>query len=147
MIRLLIGPTKQSDEDAPPIAAPIIGRAACDTPTSADVHLYLDPHTRHDPRPVLFADCEGFKGGENTVAANNLQSPTDQPPTGAIFARDGNMLKHWGARSKKRILKWAQRNTPGSEEMSKRTFAVKQMYPQVFYAFSDVVVFVLTQPK
>ena len=26
-------------------------------------------------------------------------------------------------------------------------FAVKQMYPQIFYAFSDVVVFVLDKPK
>lgn len=57
------------------------------------------------------------------------------------------MLRELGVRGKKRILKWAQRNAQGSEETGKRTFAIKEMYPQVFYAFSDVIVFVLTQPK
>lgn len=100
-----------------------------------------------DSHPVMFADSEGFKGGESSVAANTLQSSSEKPPIGARLDMDGLMRKKWGARSKKRTMKWAQRDAIGSEETSKRTFAVKRMYPQVFYAFSDVVVFVLTQPK
>ena len=111
------------------------------------MHLYLDPHSRFETNPILFADCEGFKGGESSVAANTAENSSDQRPTAAASDKDRNMLRELGVKGKKRILKWAQRNAQGSEETSKRTFAIKEMYPQVFYAFSDVIVFVLTQPK
>ena len=145
---MLIGPRRrESDVEAPAVAAPIIGRAASHEPTSTDVHLYLDPSSRTDTNPILFADCEGFKGGESSVALNTSETSSDKKPTAAAMTKDTSILKDLSTRGKKRILKWAQRNAQGSEETSKRTFAVKEMYPQVFYAFSDVVVFVLTQPR
>src|SRR5438046_5965201 len=33
------------------------------SPTSSGVHLYRDPDTTTQMRPVLFADCEGFGAG------------------------------------------------------------------------------------
>jgi hypothetical protein len=45
------------------------------------------------------------------------------------------------------VLKWANRNSPDYEKTSKRGFAVSEMYPRIFYAFSDVVVYVLNNPK
>ncbi|CUS11969.1 unnamed protein product [Tuber aestivum] len=41
---------------------PVIGNQP-DSPTSADVHLFLDPKTINTTRPICFADCEGFGGG------------------------------------------------------------------------------------
>lgn len=81
------------------------------------------------------------------MAAKTAANLSDQRPTAANPAKYRSTLQELGARGKRRILKWAQRSAVDSEETGKRTFAVKQMYPQVFYAFSDVVVFVLTQPK
>jgi hypothetical protein len=34
-------------------------------PTSGDVHLYGDPKTIDSQYPLLFADCEGFYGGNS----------------------------------------------------------------------------------
>lgn len=42
-----------------------------------------------------------------------------------------------------RKISWAL----GDKEKSKREFAVTELYPKVLYTFSDVVVFVLRNPK
>ena len=47
----------------------------------------------------------------------------------------------------KRLLKWASHDSQKYEQTSKRGFAVSEMYPRIFYAFSDVIVFVLDNPK
>lgn len=50
-----------SDESFP---SPVVGAAGFDVPTSGDVHLYSDPKTCMSDNPILYADCEGLKGGE-----------------------------------------------------------------------------------
>ena len=42
-----------------------------------------------------------------------------------------------------RKISWAM----GDKEKSKREYAVTEFYPKVLYPFSDVVVFVLRNPK
>lgn len=45
-------------------------------------------------------------------------------------------------KASKRLLKWA--NNP---EKCKREFAVKNLYPRILHAFSDIVVFVLRNDR
>jgi hypothetical protein len=67
LIRLLIDPTRQQNgQNESVLAAPVLGRSDCKVPTSADVHLYVDPKTFSGVQPILFADFEGFEGGERS---------------------------------------------------------------------------------
>jgi len=54
--------------------APVIGTPGDSFPTSAHVHLYLDPQTLETASPMLFADCEGLNGGEKKPKTLNLGS-------------------------------------------------------------------------
>lgn len=39
--------------------SPVVGSVKNDrSPTSGDVHLYIDPGTAYDELPMLYADCE-----------------------------------------------------------------------------------------
>ncbi|CAO2647539.1 Nn.00g084610.m01.CDS01 [Neocucurbitaria sp. VM-36] len=81
--------------------SPVVGAVTnSNVPTSGDVHLYSDPSTYVSEYPMLFADCEGLEGGENTPI-----------------------------------------------KKSKRQHAVTELYPRLLYTFSDVIVFVLRNPK
>ena len=131
----------QVPEGGPLLAASIIGRSTSPVPTSADVHLYVDPATCASQRPILYADCEGFDGGEREPVAANI--------IGKLVPEKSRYLTPLQrlARGTKRALKWADRNQPGNKEKGKRGYAISEMYPRIFYAFSDIVVFVLHQPK
>ncbi|KAJ8113331.1 hypothetical protein OPT61_g4511 [Boeremia exigua] len=103
------------------------------TPTSADVHLYADPELHHGRTPLLYADCEGFEGGE-------------KPPLGAFEHRvsvtSGDIRCNRLSPGRVRSLNWAN----GEENIS-RSYVVKHLYPRILYTFSDVVVFVLRDSK
>ncbi|KAM3087081.1 hypothetical protein ACMFMG_001191 [Clarireedia jacksonii] len=148
LIRLLTnaGNHESPDEHSSPLATPVIGRSDCEVPTSADVHLYSDPTTIHSSRPILFADCEGFEGGErNPVAYAGLESGsgTHHLRQGLTRTNPVSRIVHFTQRA----LLWASRNALGYETTGKRQYAVAEMYPRIFHVFSDVVVFVLNNPK
>ncbi|RSL83341.1 hypothetical protein CEP51_004569 [Fusarium floridanum] len=86
--------------------------------TTGDVHLYAEPSSFSSPTPMLFADCEGLNGG----------------------IRPGSRPK--SRYSSQRNILWA--STPAT---MKREFSVTQLYPRLLYTFSDVVVFVLRNPR
>lgn len=109
--------------------APPVGSAINDSlATSGDVHLYADPATHLDPLPILFADCEGFEGGERIPLGSRSQGKGHQQ----------------GGRTwvKTRPIRWAN-----TDETRRREYAVSALYPRVLYSFSDCVVFVLRNPK
>jgi hypothetical protein len=117
-----------------PYPTPIAGsKLYAHTPTSADVHLYVDPELHQDRTPLLYADCEGFEGGEKAplgafehrISTTNDKIRYDRLSPGRV-----------------RPLKWAN----GDEKRS-RSYAVKHLYPRILYTFSDVVVFVLRDSK
>lgn len=117
-------------------SSPLVGSVNDNIPVSADVHLYADPHTILTDKPLLYADCEGLEGGESPP--KNLRA--------RALGDDG--LRKFENRCRKsnkvsRKLSWAL----GDKEKSKREFAVTELYPKVLYTFSDVVVFVLRNPK
>ncbi|KAI9158039.1 Calcium-independent phospholipase A2-gamma [Paramyrothecium foliicola] len=150
LIRLLIDP-KRSNNGQIPLAAPVLGRSDCELPTSADVHLYADPKTFSGAQPILFADCEGFDGGERdpiaAASSRNIEASSlkrKPVPTGGA---NGNSVFRRVIPGTKRILRWARRDAPNHEKTAKRQYAIAEMYPRIFYAFSDVIVFVLNNPK
>ncbi|KAF2969406.1 hypothetical protein GQX73_g4164 [Xylaria multiplex] len=153
LIRLLINPTKNEDGSAG-AAAPVVGRGDSELPTSADVHLYADPESFSATQPILFADCEGFEGGErNPVASGGAVRGSQslsirrKAVPGASSTPLSNHFRRLIPAGTRRALAWARRDAPDREKTSKRQYAVSEMYPRIFYAFSDVIVFVLNNPK
>ncbi|EON62430.1 hypothetical protein W97_01652 [Coniosporium apollinis CBS 100218] len=120
--------------------SPVVGSAINSTPTSADVHLYADPGTYYQQRPLLYADCEGLEGGERDPLAEKHKAADDRP---ALRARQKSKpVKKLQKAARCSRIEWA--TTP---EKRKRQFAVTQLYPRVLYTFSDVIVFVLRNSK
>lgn len=130
-------------------SSPLVGSVNDNIPVSADVHLYADPETFLTDIPLLYADCEGLEGGES-------------PPKSVLYKMRDSVLENglphkipseYGSREHEKLsrkrnkvsrkISWAL----GDKEKSKREFAVTELYPKLLYTFSDVVVFVLRNPK
>jgi energy-coupling factor transporter ATP-binding protein EcfA2 len=126
--------------------SPVVGSAKTDNvPTSGDVHLYADPATYREQQPILYADCEGLEGGENIpLGARYRDIDSGQqnlkPDSGEDYTRQ---KRRWRiSRANQRAIVWAD-----SPETQKRQYAVTELYPRLLYTFSDVIVFVLRNPK
>ncbi|KAL8736431.1 MAG: hypothetical protein Q9166_000223 [cf. Caloplaca sp. 2 TL-2023] len=127
--------------------APLPGSVNDNVPVSANVHLYADPDSYLTDTPILYADCEGLEGGESmpkaeayksqdgALVVSTLRKDSFEPRARKRHQRKGNRVS--------RNLKWAH----GDKEKSKREYAVTELYPKLLYTFSDVVVFVLRNPK
>jgi energy-coupling factor transporter ATP-binding protein EcfA2 len=119
---------------------PVIGATGAHVPTSEDVHLYLDPRTADGSSPLLFADCEGLEGGEREPvgALFKKKRRSDKKPEGSMGGRISRAMKIISERE----LTWAE-----NPSMRTREFAVTNLYPRLLYTFSDVIVFVLKNPR
>lgn len=133
LVKLLIN---FGHQDAESYSSPVVGPPGAHLPTSEDVHLYMDPRTAESQGPLLYADCEGLEGGE-------------REPLGAKFRkkrqRDADQKEDSRKSSKiisERELRWANGPLQRSRE-----FAVTNLYPRLLYTFSDVIVFVLRNPR
>jgi len=104
---------------------PIIGNDPT-KPTSSDVHLFSDPSNQSEKRPLFYADCEGFRGG-------------DRAPIAAAALKDAPTNRY---RSKIRKLKLRWNDLGDNSKTMCRSFIVKNFYPMVLYIFSDVVCYV-----
>ncbi|KAM3089514.1 hypothetical protein ACMFMG_001101 [Clarireedia jacksonii] len=128
-------------------SSPVTGSVNDNIPTSGDVHLYSDPTTHNSGQPILYADCEGLNGGENLPRGARVKARDDSAPP-AARSQSSNNDPHFRkklrkvAHSSQRDLAWAV-----DPETRKREYAVTQLYPRLLYTFSDVVVFVLRNPK
>lgn len=127
--------------------SPVTGSINDNIPTSGDVHLYSDPTTYYSTTPMLYADCEGLDGGENVPRGARYKHRDDAAPPAARSTssrNDPSFRKKIRkvAHSSQRDITWA--TTP---ETRKREYAVTQLYPRLLYTFSDVVVYVLRNPK
>ena len=123
-------------------ATPVVGATGHndDVPTSGDVHLYPDPQTFDSDMPILYADCEGLKGGEREPIATKFRRKEKPSKIGRIDSFEKKMAKT--AYTSEREITWADTNAKRS-----RQFAVEHLYPRLLYTFSDVVVFVLKNPR
>jgi hypothetical protein len=134
--------------------SPVAGSATAHAPTSSDVHLYADPGTYHSRCPILYADCEGMEGGEKIpigyrqtrpaaflakhkpgiLTPHQPKAPDTETPRKTSMKKQSKGSKH--------VLAWAT-----NPDKCKREFFVKNLYPRILYAFSDIVVFVLRNDR
>ena len=133
---VLLKEQRLSFDSALPFRSPVIGSVKNDkSPTSGDVHLYVDPETAYGPLPLLYADCEGLEGGETAPRANQLRETMRKSGQGRMRPC------LFGTRP--RELAYAKKNS----EAQNREWAVRKVYPRLFHTFSDVVVFVLSNTR
>ena len=111
-----------------------------DVPTSGDVHLYSDPQSANSHHPILYADCEGLDGGEREPIGSRFRKKEKIHNGGRIGSFERNVQKV--LHTSEREITWANTATRRS-----RNFAVSHMYPRLLYTFSDVVIFVLKNPR
>lgn len=120
--------------------SPVVGAAGLDVPTSGDVHLYSDPQTCMSDNPMMYADCEGLKGGEREPLGARLKRKDKPSKVGRVDSFERNVQKIY--HTSEREITWADTNAKRSRE-----FTVTHLYPRLLYTFSDVVVFVLKNPR
>ncbi|KAI1444874.1 hypothetical protein F5Y02DRAFT_147086 [Annulohypoxylon stygium] len=123
------------------VSLPVAGRSGSTIPTSGDVHLYAAPnaHAAEPSHLSLYADCEGFNGGNQEPLANKAKR--------SVLAKIGEMIHtkttesfSW-AKDALSFLKGTHIFPLGFE--STREEAVTNLFPRLLYNFSDVVVHVM----
>ncbi|KAF1844020.1 FabD/lysophospholipase-like protein [Cucurbitaria berberidis CBS 394.84] len=118
--------------DGQTFCTPVVGAPGVTDPTSEDVHLYSDPVTAVCEAPIFFADCEGLLGGEREPISAKLKRTLHKAAKSTSLPTPIS----------ERELAWAD-----STSLRSRQFAVTNLYPRLLYTFSDVIVFVLKNPR
>lgn len=130
-------------------------------PTSVGVHLYKDPNdisVRYDESdidavsnvPVLFADCEGFRGGTSLTSAEHVARETVQHEFGRLPTRQrglstGSTQDVFEGMDPSIIIKDCDITAPDFESTGKES--AELFYARFLYAFSDVVIFVTNEDQ
>lgn len=141
LIKLVID--LSNDEAEGTYATPIVGSVKNqDVPTSGDVHLYPDPTSVSSVSPILYADCEGLEGGEREPVSSRFKKGKKHRFTGVGRASSFEKKTIKTQHTSEREITWAV-----TAEKKSREFAVTHLYPRLLYTFSDVVVFVLKNPR
>lgn len=138
LIKLLIHLKTDPGSNQTPVT-PIAGIPGENLPTSADIHMYLDPSSFDSSRPVLYADCEGLDGGERQPVAASLRHSRDSSSESG-----GSEVPDVSEYYLEREITWA---TSNNKRTKTREFAVSQLYPRLLFTFSDVIVFVHRNPR
>ncbi|KAM5345994.1 hypothetical protein ACJ41O_011855 [Fusarium nematophilum] len=121
------------------VSLPIAGRSGSTIPTTGDVHLYPGPDATRPGHLLLYADCEGFNGGNQEPVANEVKR--------SAFARIRQLVETKTIES----LAWAKQvasflrgtNIFPLDLEGTREKAVSELFPRLLYNFSDVVVHVV----
>ncbi|RPA77551.1 hypothetical protein BJ508DRAFT_417003 [Ascobolus immersus RN42] len=126
--------------------SPVVGSVYDgEIPASGDVHLYADPRSINSEFPILFADCEGIRGGNREPMAETLwKQCLDKLSEGREYSKSyaANIRKLRRHRPIDRDISWAI-----CKDKQTRQYAVEHMYPRILYAFSDTIVFITKNPK
>jgi hypothetical protein len=120
-------------------ASPVVGISGHHIPTSEDVHLYLDPSTAFTEEPILYADCEGLDGGEREPLGATFRKRRQNSTAPSQNSEESSFKAQY---SSERSLAWTD-----SPARRTRHFAVSNLYPRLLFTFSDVIVFVLRNPR
>jgi hypothetical protein len=126
---------------------PVVGDNST-IPTSSDIHLYHDPIRDADTpgTPLLFADCEGFDGANQSSAAT-IVAETRKAVTNKENPLNENVrtLVSSFIQATKRIFK---RSLGWSQSVNGcRQDALELLFPRLLYIFSDVIVYVITETE
>ena len=140
LIKMLIDLRSNARQEA----VPVVGSVNHSVPTSGDVHLYVDPCTHFTDYPILYADCEGLEGGEQEPMALQARRVENSSKHAQPGKRTPSFQKRLRKKhhSSQREITWAT-----TDDKKTRQFVVKNLYPRLLYTFSDVVVFVLKNPR
>jgi hypothetical protein len=144
LIKLIIDlNTRPGREKSPEtFPSPVVGISGDHIPTSEDVHLYLDPSTATSDAPLLYADCEGLDGGEREPLAATFRRRQHGSIGSIVHTQDGEESSFKARYSSERTLVWTD-----SPIRRTRHFAVSNLYPRLLFTFSDVIIFVLRNPR
>ncbi|KAI1371265.1 FabD/lysophospholipase-like protein [Hypoxylon crocopeplum] len=134
LIKLLIDRHDLTAPEGSNYYAPVTSSSHDRISTTGDVHLYADPSTLYSNHPLLLVDCEGLSGGE--APPKQLRQRSRDPSI--ADSDDTDASRHCSTRP----IAWA--DTPQTQ---KREYTVGHLYPRILYTFSDVVVFVLRNPR
>ncbi|KAI1374503.1 hypothetical protein F4677DRAFT_426368 [Hypoxylon crocopeplum] len=148
LIKLLIGRQDPCLLGNSNYCTPVASSINDHIPTTGDVHLYAEPSTFLTKTPLLLVDCEGLNGGEAMPKALRCLAQ-NKSGQGRLASKtsDSSLPLQSGMKkplrySSQRYITWA--NSPQTQ---KREYTVSQLYPRILYTFSDVVVFVLRNPR
>ncbi|KAF2756983.1 hypothetical protein EJ05DRAFT_49848 [Pseudovirgaria hyperparasitica] len=145
LIKLLID-FAQYRQKAAKFPSPVVGVPGAHIPTSEDVHLYIDPRTIASSGPLLFADCEGLEGGEREPVGAKAKKRRLSLRRKARVAEENRTTSDQAPPAPKAVtereIQWADEPRARSRE-----FAVTNLYPRLLYTFSDVIIFVLRNPR
>lgn len=133
LIKLIVDLCEHDGEAFP---TPVIGAAGSGLSTSEDVHLYSDPASSTSD-----ADCESLEGGEREPIGAQLKRAKE------IQAREDARNSIEPSRYLPRHISERQLSWADTLRKKSREYAVAQVYPRLLYTFSDVIVFVLKNPK
>ena len=118
-------------------------------PTSSGVHLYLDPGVtkvsylagrEKEPVPVLYADCEGFRGTNETNAERSVLSQSSRHLRKLSATSSGGPPSRMNSNATRNISDELEITLPEIKDAGKA--GEELYYARFLYAFSDVIVFV-----
>ena len=118
-------------------------------PTSSGVHLYLDPGVtkvsylagrEKESVPILYADCEGFRGTNETNAERSVQSQPMRSPRKLSSSSLGGPPSRASSNATRNVSDELEITLPEIKDAGKA--GEELYYARFLYAFSDVIVFV-----
>ena len=118
-------------------------------PTSSGVHLYLDPGItkvscftgqEKEVVPLLYADCEGFGGTNETNAERSTHSQSSRRSRKLSASSLGSSLPRISSNATRSISDELEITLPEIKDAGKA--GEELYYARFLYAFSDVIVFV-----
>ena len=118
-------------------------------PTSSGVHLYLDPGVtkvsylagrEKELVPMLYADCEGFRGTNETNAERSVHSQSTRHTRRPSPSSLGGPPSRMSSNATRNISDELEITLPEIKDAGKA--GEELYYARFLYAFSDVVVFV-----
>ncbi|KAL9044870.1 MAG: hypothetical protein Q9214_002025 [Letrouitia sp. 1 TL-2023] len=118
-------------------------------PTSTGVHLYLDPGVtkvsyladqERELVPMLYADCEGFRGTNETNAERSVYSQSTRLSRRLSLSSQGGPPSRMNSNAKRNICDELEITLPEIKDAGKA--GEELYYARFLYAFSDVIVFV-----
>ena len=118
-------------------------------PTSSGVHLYLDPGVtkvsylagrEKELVPILYADCEGFRGTNETNAERSFFSQSTRHSTRSRSSSMGGPPSPMSPNAMRSLADEVEITLPEIKDAGKQ--GEELYYARFLYAFSDVIVFV-----
>ncbi|KAL8387973.1 hypothetical protein RB595_009539 [Gaeumannomyces hyphopodioides] len=121
-------------------ATPVLGFSEGTVSTSSDVHLYGDPVPRDKQRPILFADCEGFHGGETPISLEERQRKASALRSSIQI---GSPRERRATEYIANAIVGIKRSLRLTGSQQTRNAAISDLFPKLLYNISDVVVHII----